>query len=187
MSTTRTTTPSTMTPVTLSWLQWLNTMRNIEKRMLQGGDRTNTPSLRPGKPPRSGTEARKVGLGIPSMGEKLQPGSPSKLPSVSSVERRTSLKSLAGFALTSASQHGDGLPGWTWLKRLARSVVRLTRLLNTSRTRLALEAVPSSSEPAGLAVVYPLKVPGAGHYVAQGVIVSNCDALRYALARDMTA
>lgn len=130
-----------------------------------------------------GTAPSVAAPGIASM--RLPSGHESSRPSTraSSAAQPSSRGSstTSVSARTGASRRGGVLPAWTTRIVSARSAARRSGSIVTASRGPALDAarVVSSRRRSGRAEVFNLTVAEAHEYFANGVLVSNCDALRY--------
>lgn len=188
-STTRTTTRSTTTPRTLPLYTCPSTLRTIRSNgsrivstvlWLWNTWRGSARSLW------RGTVPRKAGNGTVSTASRHTlsgnlNGSPAS--SVGPNTNPCTGASVSGSARTSASQRGVVRAAWTMLTATVRRVVSRSGSTSTVSNGAAPVYVVSSFDPLpGKQPVYNLTVDGEHEYYANGVLVSNCDAVRYACA-----
>ena len=188
-STTRTITRSTMTPRTSPLYTCPSTPRTIRSNgsrivstvlWLWNTWRGSARSLW------RGTVPRKAGNGTVSTASRHTlsgnlNGSPAS--SVGPNTNPCTGASVSGSARTSASQRGVVRAAWTMLTATVRRVVSCSGSTSTASNGAAPVHVVSSFEPLpGKHPVYNLTVDGEHEYYANGVLVSNCDAVRYACA-----
>ena len=103
-------------------------------------------------------------------------------PNVESVIRGSSALT-PGFARTNANRPFGERPALTTSTAPARRAVRNSASIAIPALLCALDAV-ASVRAAGRAAVYNLTVEGAHVYFAGGLLVSNCDELRYVCAEN---
>ena len=188
-STTRTTTRSTTTPRTLPLSPCPSTPRTIRSN----GSRTVSTALGLWNTWREsarslwrGTVPRKAGNGTVCTASRHTlsgnlNGSPAS--SVGPNTNPCTGASVSGSARTSASQRGGVRAAWTMLTATVRRVVSRSGSTSTVSNGAAPVYVVSSFDPLpGKQPVYNLTVDGEHEYYANGVLVSNCDAVRYACA-----
>lgn len=138
-------------------------------------------SERRSQPPPSGTDPKKGASGIAST--RRTSGSETfveKSADAISAERNTLRlrENLRGFAATTARVHGAERQGRTTCSVLARSAVRASSSTNTDRVGIVHDRV-RSVRAVGRSAVYNIAVEDVGVYFAEGVLVSNCDMIRY--------
>lgn len=135
-------------------------------------------SPRSGRSQKSGTLQRKGWSGIDSMqssnGRTLSPNSMSAKIVVGRIFHAVHERMLSGVLLLARSLPGANLV-WTRYPNIARYAASYSALIGTRRVRNA-EAV-GVAVPAGNATVYMLRTEH-GCYFANGILVSNCDAIR---------
>jgi len=89
---------------------------------------------------------------------------------------------INGFAPMSASLLGDEHNGWTTKSEHAPFVASDSRSTGTAKPRHAPVSVVGVWPNNDARPVYNLTVDNAHEYFANGVLVSNCDSVRYACA-----
>jgi PBSX family phage terminase large subunit len=100
-------------------------------------------------------------------------------PCASSAEPSTNPACRAGSAPTTARAPGGGPPTATTRNGPAPAAVMPSRSTTTSGPASAAVAVLSVTPLAAPAAVYDLTVDDAHEFYANGVLVSNCDSIRY--------
>lgn len=177
MSITRTTTHSTMNPLTL----WPSS--NLSTSVSMAGSEALTQSTWPGLGLSlwHGIGLQKVGNGTQCIAKRHMPNArPQSLTAAAAGAYSilsTDSKSLDS-ALTPVSQPSGVPQVWTTLKRYVKAVLQLLRPTSTRRLDFAPGTVLSVRD-AGSHDVYNLEVEGANEYFANGILVHNC---RYGLA-----
>lgn len=129
----------------------------------------------------SGTEVKRGGLGIGNMHGEFSPSErPKSL--LASIAARLSRVwgQLRASARTLARALGDARHNWTISRKSVSSAGLLTGPTDTQRTKPVPVSVVSVYS-CGVETVYNLTVDGEHEYFANGVLVSNCDALRYSV------
>jgi hypothetical protein len=154
---------------------------------LRSGSPSSTSSF--GRRRLAGISPRRVGRGTASTHSANRLSDPRAISSVSAVERRirpgrpaarfASARTLAGPLLVA-------LPALTTSSARARAADRPTPSTASSRRASAPVRVLDVRE-AGRADVFNLTVEDQHEYFANGVLVSNCDAIRYAISSIRTA
>lgn len=99
-----------------------------------------------------------------------------------------SLSTLLGTldsAQTTARPHPEDGTVWITSQNIARYVGVVSQRTDTPKRRHAPGYVPRplDSKPLGIRHVYNITVDGDHEYFANGVLVANCDALRYSCTR----
>lgn len=176
-STTPTSTPSTTRSTTSSASPRTSTLRRTTSAWWSAARRTLR-RLWPWSGQPSGIAALKVRRGTSTTAS--EPGTVDNLgmPPVSSAAPRTSRSIPAGSARTAARAHGAGLPASTTSSGHASAAPIPSSPTATTRPGSVVVRVVSVT-PAGRADVFNLAVDGAHEFFANGVLVHNCDALRY--------
>lgn len=128
-----------------------------------------------------GTVLQQVAGGIVSTGSRRSRSASQPIVFASNAELVTKRSRLAtaGSARTSASPYGGACQEWTTSGadvRFASEVSSLTSLLASGLVRGRVLGVSALRRRGP---VYDLQVEGAHEYFAGGVLVHNCDALRY--------
>lgn len=133
-----------------------------------------------------GIEAKRGVLGIANTGIERGSSASREWVSVAGAAIATRLASLAltiGFAPMLVSQHSAGLPGLMTKIAFVPSAARRFGLIATPRRgRVPVSVLNVCAEPDSQPV-YNLTVLGEHVYFAEGVLVHNCDTMRYAVAR----
>ena len=88
-----------------------------------------------------------------------------------------------GSAQTPASPAPAGRQGWTTRTGSALSAEPRSGSTSTPRPSVAQRNVRLVSGPTGREAVYSMTVEGEHEYFADGILVCNCDALRYSIAK----
>lgn len=92
----------------------------------------------------------------------------------------TKLKpTIRDSAPTTVSQRGEGSRELTMKYVIVDAANKILRLINIQRKNIAIESVQTEEE---LRDVYNISIEQAHEYYANGVLVSNCDSLRYIIA-----
>lgn len=136
---------------------------------------------------RSGISQKRAGHGIVSMAEKLLNRFNRENSSVNIAEQDTKLNHLAllDSARTNANQHGGERQGL--ITNLGNVNIASQSSLSTdtqNKNFVAVHAVNKIKENK-LHDVYNLMVEDCPEFFANGILVHNCDALRYAIATDI--
>jgi len=157
--------------------------RNTDERKRGGISGTPSPL------PPHGTGAKRGARGIASTGAKCgKRGSRSerRASGAATASGMRASEARGASARTPASRRGDGTRGSTTSRSLASGAGRLSGPTATRKTAFALAPVRLRRAviPCGVGPVYNLTVDGAHEFLAGGVLVSNCDAARYALASE---
>jgi hypothetical protein len=136
----------------------------------------------PEKQRQSGTEVRLGESGIANMEKERGKEEPESHVRVSIVRKNSFLRfaSVPRIALTSVAHMPGGIAGWITRQGHALFVAVRSLLISTPK-HLRVPANVAHILEAGTADVYNLAVGGGGpsEYYANGILVSNCDALRY--------
>ena len=187
--TTRTSTHSTMTRRT-SYASPSQSTKKFTVRRALNGARPQQASLtlrRQESPHPSGTGLTKEEPGTVSMQKTVsgvtrvrkQRSAGTAAPSL----RRLRLTTRTVTALISAKQRSAGLAVLTTRSVLARSVDPSSLSTSTAAQNAAAVHVLSVVEQAIRQPVYNLTVSDSPEYVANGILVHNCDAMRYMVAQ----
>ena len=177
-----TTTPPTWRP-SLRPSTWLTTALTDGPRLGLGSSSVDTAGKRSRRASRT-----PFGIAVAPAGEPH--GGPPPLPhsrtngTVQDAARSSRPSTLAELdgAPTGAGGRRFGTPGWRRNSGSASTAGRRSGLISTARRGPAPVSVVQPYEAAGRApAVFNLTVEGEHEYYANGILVSNCDALRYLL------
>ena len=187
-STTPTTTPATTNWATSSVSPLLSTRKHTAS---EGANGQGHPSIEPilsglGPLLPNGTVLMKGGPGTASTPRSTSLATPSRGPgsvnSVATLTRRLSPVVGIGFAPTGARAHGDGRAASTTSSARAPIAAPSSPLTVTALSVAVGAHVLSVSALPGRVPVFNLTVADQAEFFAQGVLVHNCDALRYMVA-----
>lgn len=188
---------STSTQTTTTSATWPASQRTSTTRLTLSAEASGAVHQRP-RPswsvwalkPRSGTAPTLGGSGTPSMPVlKASVVALSAQASVSNAAASTppfSRPSRTGSAPTSANQLGDGPAGSMTSSAGVSSAGRTSQSTGTSRSPTAGPIVVGLRELPARAPVFNLTVEGVPEFYANGMLVHNCDAMRY-MANELDA
>lgn len=133
---------------------------------------------------RLGTLAKKAAQSTEKLARLLGLGSipipnPASTAAVSSSRAR-SVRGIAS-AQTPANRHGDGLLAWMMKRGSAEPAEPPLRSTDTAGPHVVAGYVLSVSDAGRAKRVYDLTIDGEHEFFAGGVLVHNCDAIRYAI------
>lgn len=124
-----------------------------------------------------------IGIGNTDLSYGIKSKKEKQLPIVSNAGKATNITRFAHkvpFAPINVSQRGDEHLRWTISKKNAKCASNPFPLQNIRRQDFA-----EKDAPEGTIGVYNLEVEDVHEYVANGILVSNCDAMRYAIFTHM--
>jgi hypothetical protein len=171
-SITQTATPPTTTSRTWSASRLRNMLNAIQNGVA-------TRPGRPSRPRKTGINQTKGKSGTETTPENSGRTPNQKSKSASSVERSLNTTRKLGSAQTPVKQSGGESPASTMSNAPANGVTKRSLTTNT-RTGDSVR-VSALQDTGTTADVYNLSVFGQPEYFANGVLVHNCDALRYAI------
>lgn len=134
-----------------------------------------------GHSPVHGTAVKRAGLGIASTADVPGKTESRRLPPVISAATNSNRCSPADSVLTTASQHGGDNPDSTTSIASARVAEQRSEPTSTAERNAAPVSVVSVSDSLAPQAVFNLTVAEQPEYFAGGVLVHNCDALRYVI------
>lgn len=170
---------------TLPVLQKANTLKFIPNILLTSGERgAGTILLRTQYPPQqNGMVRMKESNGIKNTLKRCGTTSNTKPMFANCAERNISqgrpIKSNLSFAQTTANHRTDVIVGLTTKSAFARIVEMFLLLINTLKTFIAPVHVLEVQDVKERHDVYNMTVENGGEYYANGILVSNCDEMRY--------
>ena len=173
----------TATPVTTTLETWnvslrANTCGCTLRKTRSGASKHERICGRSNTLQKRGTKPSMGSSGTENMGGRTFNGSPrQKIATTAGTPTKPSVLA-GGSAPTSARPHGGWRGALTTLKRFVSSVRKPLLPTNTQRPELVVEFAGESYK-VGRSAVYNLTVAGPSEYFANGVLVSNCDPLRY--------
>lgn len=184
---TRITTHLTTRSRTLNWLK--AGLTNLTTQTLCGETTTreerNTSTVSD-RSLRNGMDRVKVSSGIRTIGKTLLVRSSQWISRVSSVNLHSDQrKETLSFVRTPVSLAIEGVSVETTLQDLVLYALRGSTQTSTRKPRRVLSRVSESlkSKPSGKKTVFNITVEGEHEYYAGGYLVSNCDAIRYAVTQ----
>lgn len=184
-STTRTRTRSTTTRLTSSASPTPSTASTTRRA---GPSKGAPPDIsrtwkRSGPSPSPGIAAKKAGRGIASTARKpwrLANSSHSPVSNAGSLTRRSTVVMARGSAQTPANRRGGEPPAWTTSSGRATSAETRSARASTARPPIAGVRVVAVAAGQAAVPVFNLSVAAdCPEYFAAGVLVHNCDAMRY--------
>ena len=182
-STTATKTQAITTLATLKPSAAKSIARSIGRQ--SGQKRLRIESSKRTKPLRNGIRLKTASNGIPNMQDSLgKPASLSVSNAKNAVENTIQSRSAAptAFAPTLARRQPVDAPALTMSNGNASYAASPSLPTNTVRPKLATGIVRRVYVNKERAAVFNLTVDDAHEYFANGILVSNCDALRYAIS-----
>jgi hypothetical protein len=136
----------------------------------------------------NGTEVKKESSGIESTGEKLLPTCNQKNLHACIAEKSSGKSQLevTNSALTIVSQRGEESKGLTTKQESVKSAEKNLLLTNTQKQEHVVPCVLASVQvkQKRQSEVYNLMIDEVHEYIANGILVSNCDAFRYSTMAD---
>lgn len=179
---TRTATPTTTTYRTLNWFQPPSTHRTITGGLQH--QRSWKTLIEYAPLPRRGTDRLRGANGIQSTvarSGKEGGGKSGSAPSAARPFKRVTADRLLAFAQMRVGRKLAACLGWTTSTPFARFVASPSERTDTPHNDSARLFVEVAADAIGVKrqTVYNLTVADRHEYFANGVLVSNCDALRY--------
>lgn len=158
--------------------------RNVTLGMMSAGNGCSGISMQSGRSLKHGTQAKKVGRSIVALEDLPTKTLYQKENAAINADMnsyREKWETWTSFAATHVSQRGGAHLGLMTYPDSARAAETNSLSTSTQEHKPVVGYVLTVKEHGIARRVYNLKVEGKPEFITQGLLVHNCDALRYAL------